>query len=184
MILLVVGKGLFIVFKRRLIILVLLPVAVRFGGWTGVRCCVLGACAALGRSDGFLGYWAFASLLSCAIASVVSYIGGGGSRGLWVGGVRLCSGSWLWGWISRRPIGALGLVMALSFPFFFYFRALWFGLGLSSDRSFPLRVLFCHNCIFVLHIFNKLIKKQKKRNIFLNQENVRKFFSKQEDLSS
>ena len=43
-------------FKRRLIILVLLAVAVRFGGWTGVRCCVPGAWAALGRSGGLLGY--------------------------------------------------------------------------------------------------------------------------------
>ena len=83
---------------------------------------------------------------------------GGGSRGLWGGGVCLCLGSWLWGWISRGPFGALGLVMTLSFPFF---RVLWFGLGLSFDWSFPLRVLFYHNCIFVLHIFNKLMNNKK-----------------------
>ena len=85
----------------------------------------------------------------------------GGSRGLWGHGVHLCLGSWLWGLISWGPIGAFGLVMALSFPSFFYFRALWFGLRLSFDRSFPLRVLFCHNCIFVLHIFSKLMKNKK-----------------------
>ena len=64
--------------------------AVRFGGWTGVCCCVLGACAALGRSGRPLEYWAFAFLLSCVIASVASHLGGGGSRGLWSDDIRLC----------------------------------------------------------------------------------------------
>ena len=100
-------------------------------------------------------YWAFAFLLSCAIASVASHVDEGG---LWGGGVHLCLGSWLWGWISRGPFGALGLVMTLSFSSFFYFRALWFGFGLPFVWSFPLRVLFCHNCIFVLHIFSKFIQ--------------------------
>ena len=75
----------------------------------------------------------------------------------------LCLGSWLWGWISRGHIGAFGLVMAFSFPSFL-FRALWFGLALSFDWSFPLRVL-CHNCIFVLHIFNKLMRNKNKRKL-------------------
>ena len=91
--------------------------AVRFGGWTGVCCSVLGACAALGRLGGLLGYgvlyWAFAFSLSYAIVDVASYMGRGGPRGLWGGGIRLCLGSWLWGWIPQGPIGALGLLMAL-----------------------------------------------------------------------
>ena len=69
-------------FERRLIILALPAVVVRFGGWTGVRCCVLGASAASGRSDGLLGFWAFAFLLFCAIASVASHMGEDGSMGL------------------------------------------------------------------------------------------------------
>ena len=140
--------------------------AVRFGGWTGVRCCVLGP---VQLWAGRVGSWAFAFSLSYVVASVASHVGGGGSGGLWDGGARLCLGSWLWSWISRGPLGALGLVMALSFPSFFMLKALWFGLGLSFDWSFPLRVPFCHNCIFVLQIFNKLMK-NKKTIIFLTTE--------------
>ena len=47
---------------------------------------------------------------------------------------------------------------SLSFPFSFIFRALWLALALPFDRSFPLRVFFCHDSPFVLHIFNKLMK--------------------------
>ena len=80
--------------KRRLIILVLLAVPVRYGGWTGVRCCVPGACTALGRSGRLLGYWAFAFSLYCTIMYVASYMGGGGSRGLWGGGIIF---AWVFG---------------------------------------------------------------------------------------
>ena len=41
-------------FKRRLIILVLLAVA-RFGGWTGVRCCVPGTVQRWALRAGFWG---------------------------------------------------------------------------------------------------------------------------------
>ena len=82
---------------------------------------MFGACAALGRSGGLLKYWAFSFSLSCAVVCGVAR-GWGGSRGLWGGGVRLCLGSWLWGWISRGSFGALGLVMALSFHSFFYIQ--------------------------------------------------------------
>ena len=134
-------------FKQRLIILVSAAVAARVGGWTRVRCWVLGACAVSGKSGGSWGTVLLLFQLSCRIASVVLHMGGGGSGGLWGGGIHLCLGSWFWGWISWEPLHALGLVMALSFLFYsflftylflFYFRAPWFGLGLSFDWSFPL----------------------------------------------
>ena len=44
----------------------------------------------------------------------------------------------------------------LSFFLLFQGPLVW--LVLSFDWSFLLRVLFCQDCIFVLHIFNKLMK--------------------------
>ena len=71
---------------------------------------------------------------------------------------------WGWSWLSP-------FLFLLSF--FFIFRALWFGLGLSFDWSFPLRVhLFCDDSIFVLHIFNKLTKNKKENPILFVTKNL------------
>ena len=69
------------------------------------------------------------------------------------------------GAIWHIRVGDGSLLSFFFFLSFFSFRALWFGLGLSFDWSFPLRVLSFHDCIFVLHIFNKLMKNKKKTPI-------------------
>ena len=93
--------------------------------WSPLLCS--GVCAALGRLGGLpgvLGRCFFIVLRDC----VCGLVHGWG----WVQGPvewrhRLCLGSWLWGWMSWRPIDTLGLVMALSFPSFSFI--LWpFGL--------------------------------------------------------
>ena len=140
----------------------LLAVVVWFWDWAGARCCVLGACAALGRSGRLLGYWAFAFSLSRMTASVASH--GDGPRGLGVVASVFAR-------VLRFGVGYLGGHLSRwgwwwLFPFLlFYFGALWFEFGLSFDWSFPLRVLFRHNCIFVSHIFNKLMKNKAKKII-------------------
>ena len=132
----------------------------------GLGCSLLlcaGACAALGRSGRLLGYSAFAFSLSCMTVSVASREGG--SRGFEVVASGFCLGSLLWSWISRRPFIALESVMALSFPSFFILGL--FGLGLAClVTELPFKSSFySHNCIFVLHMFNKSMKDKKNRKI-------------------
>ena len=148
--------------EQRLIILFSLAVAVKFGGWTGASplLCSGGLCS-FGHVGRVLLYRAFAFSLSCRIASVASHVGGGGFRGLWGGDVHLCLGSWLWGWISWGPFGALELVMAVSFPFSFFLCLGFFGLGLAClvIGSSLKESIFVTT---VLHIFNKLMKNKQK----------------------
>ena len=115
--------------KEGLIILVLLAVAVRFGGWTGVCCCVPGPVWLCADWAGSLGYWAIAFSLSCMIVYVAWSMGGGGS-----GACGVVASSFL-GFLALELdvleanwcIG-VGDGSLLSF-LFFYFMTLWFGLA-------------------------------------------------------
>ena len=101
--------------EQRLIILVSVATAVKFGGWTG------SVAGFWGPVQFRAGSWGIALLFFHCLSelSVASHMGRGGSGGLWGGGVCLCLGSWLWGWISWGSFRAWGLVMALSLPFHF-----------------------------------------------------------------
>ena len=150
-------KDCFFAFERRL-------TSCRGSMILGLGCSVLlcsGACAALGRSGRLLGYWAFAFSLSCMTVSVASREGGPRSLEV-VASVFL--GFFALELDISEAIYCAGVGDGSFLSFFSYFRAIWFGLRLSCDWSFPLRVLFSHNCIFVLLIFNKLMKNKKENS--------------------
>ena len=117
-------------FQQRLIILFSAAVAARFGGWVRIRCWVLGACAVSsrsggggggGRAPGVLSFCFFVVLRDCVC--VVASEWGRWWRPSLLGFLAL--GVDILGAIWRVGVGD---ALSLSF-FFFYFRALWFGLG-------------------------------------------------------